>query len=96
MSADAELRVHESVASVHPKMRPSVSSNRIEDVGYAAAQVSGISREMQQTVHVSIGRIEVRAMTPPASAPREHQRERRPAARLSLEEYLRQRNERRR
>jgi len=96
VSADGERSIHETVASVHQKMRPSVSSNRIEDVGYAAEQVSGISREMQQTIHVSIGRVEVRAVTPTAGAPRERPRERHMAARMSLDEYLRQRNERRR
>lgn len=45
------------------------------------------------SIHVSIGRIEVRAITP---APRAGAPERRPAARLSLEQYLRERNERRR
>jgi hypothetical protein len=45
------------------------------------------------SIHVSIGRIEVRAITP---APRASAPERRPATRLSLEQYLRERNEGRR
>jgi hypothetical protein len=44
-------------------------------------------------IHVSIGRVEVRAVTAP---PRPSAPERRAAARLSLEQYLRERNEGRR
>jgi hypothetical protein len=45
-------------------------------------------------IHVSIGRIEVRAVTAPP--PRSGAPAQRPAARLSLEQYLRERNEGRR
>jgi hypothetical protein len=45
-------------------------------------------------IHVSIGRVEVRAVTAPA--PRPSVPERRAALRLSLEQYLRERNEGRR
>jgi hypothetical protein len=45
-------------------------------------------------IHVSIGRVEVRAITPPS--PRITVRERKAAQRLSLEQYLSERNEGRR
>ena len=45
-------------------------------------------------IHVSIGRVEVRAITPPS--PRIAARERKASQRLSLEQYLRERNEGRR
>ena len=51
------------------------------------------SRTVPSSVHVSIGRIEVRAISP---APRASASERRPPNRLSLEQYLRERNEGRR
>jgi len=51
--------------------------------------------KISPTVQVSIGRVEVRAFTPNAAAARAIAERRRPPL-LSLEEYLRQRNEGRR
>jgi hypothetical protein len=48
------------------------------------------------TIQVTIGKVEIRAVTPPPAAAPQRSAERRAAARLSLDEYLRQRNEGRR
>jgi hypothetical protein len=47
-------------------------------------------RQEETTVHVSIGRIEVRAVQPPDAKPRERAK----SAVMSLDEYLRSRRER--
>jgi hypothetical protein len=49
------------------------------------------SSSSPSTIRVSIGRIEVKAMMPPAPPPASP-KPGRPAPRLSLEEYLKQRN----
>jgi hypothetical protein len=48
------------------------------------------------TIQVSIGRIEVRAITPPPASPVQRARSARPGPELSLDEYLKQRNGRQR
>ena len=48
------------------------------------------------TMQISIGSVEIRAVTPPPTAGSQRSAERRGNPRLSLEEYLRQRNEGRR
>jgi hypothetical protein len=53
-----------------------------------------LSQAASPAVQVTIGRVEVRAMLPPAPAPRIV--ERKAPARLTLEQYLRARNEGRR
>ena len=96
LSPDNELPTHETVASVRQVIPQPVASNRTAQVESAPEQVLAISRDTPQTIHVSIGRVEVRAVTPMAAAPRERPRERHTAVRLSLDEYLRQRNKKRR
>jgi len=62
----------------------------------AAAHWRPSALQQPPTVQVTIGRVEVRAVTAPPSAAPQRPLERRMAARLSLDEYLRQRNEGRR
>jgi hypothetical protein len=66
-------------SSVTERMRPS----------YVATPTS--SSSMPPTIQVSIGRVEVKAITPPAT-----QRSRTPSPTLSLDDYLKQRNRRQR
>ncbi len=71
----------------------SIDPGRRGEDGKPAAERYGQSAEEAQapTVHISIGRIEVRAVTQPAPQPAPKPVRRQP--RLSLEDYLRQRNE---
>lgn len=62
----------------------------------AQAKPSEVKATATPTMQISIGRVEIRAVTPPPTAVPQRAAERRGAARLSLEEYLRQRNEGRR
>ena len=51
-----------------------------------------VAPESTRTVHVTIGRVDVRAVVPTPAAPRTRTRAAAPAASLSLEEYLKQRS----
>lgn len=94
--ADGQRDTEKAMASVEIERHRPIVHKGMPDHGAAPDRGSEISREAQASVHVSIGRVEVRAVTPTASAPGERPRDRRAAARVSLEEYLRKRNERRR
>jgi len=61
-----------------------------------APQWRPAAAQQPPTIQVTIGRVEIRAVTPPPAAAPQRPAERRVAARLSLDEYLRQRNEGRR
>jgi len=61
-----------------------------------APQWRPAAAQQPPTIQVTIGRVEIRAVTPPPTAAPQRSAERRVAARLSLDEYLRQRNEGRR
>jgi hypothetical protein len=94
--ADGQRYTQEAMASVEIERPRPIVHKGMPDHGSAPDRGLEISREAQASVRVSIGRVEVRAVTPTASAPGERPRDRRAAARVSLEEYLRKRNERRR
>ncbi len=61
-----------------------------ESVSHAAGESTSVStRTEESTIRVSIGRIDVRAVSPPASPPR---RTKQPAPKMSLDDYLRARS----
>ena len=61
----------------------------------AQSKPSAVGPTATPTMQISIGSVEIRAVTPPTAVP-QRSAERRGNPRLSLEEYLRQRNEGRR
>jgi hypothetical protein len=74
-------------------IRPQVTAYREAPQGIVADRRVAVptSSSSPSTIRVSIGRIEVKAMMPPAPPPASP-KPGRPAPRLSLEEYLKQRN----
>ena len=62
----------------------------------AQSKPSEVRPTATPTMQISIGSVEIRAVTPPPTAVPQRSAERRGNPRLSLEEYLRQRNEGRR
>lgn len=62
----------------------------------AQSKPSEVRPTATPTIQIAIGSVEIRAVTPAPTAVPQRPAERRGAARLSLEEYLRQRNEGRR
>jgi hypothetical protein len=62
---------------------------RPEPASQSARESTGASTRTEPTIRVSIGRIDVRAVSPPASPPR---RTKQPAPKMSLDDYLRARN----
>ncbi|HEX8291579.1 MAG TPA: hypothetical protein VF570_07490, partial [Pyrinomonadaceae bacterium] len=56
--------------------------------GFPATARAGVTPSTPPTIEVNIGRIEVRAVTPPA-APAPPTRERREPPKMSLDDYLR-------
>jgi hypothetical protein len=79
--------------------RKNISLGEVTERMYAspAATRSESSRGVNppaSSIQISIGTVEVRAVLPPVPAPRAQERQ--APARLSLEQYLRERNERRR
>jgi hypothetical protein len=85
---------HLSVASRSIRLRPGGHPERgpqEEDL-----RVSAPESPAPPTIRVSIGRIEVRAITPPPAPPVQPARSARPGPELSLDDYLKQRNGRQR
>lgn len=85
----------DDIAGVKPKRQPSSESSKESTANSSRRIIAtplSVARDAtpQPTIHVSIGRIEVRAVPAPTA---NNTRPQRPAApRLSLEDYLRQRN----
>jgi hypothetical protein len=77
-----------TTSPVHPLAR------RERDPSGAESDLGTLTESPVRAVHVTIGRIEVRAVTPPAS-PEPKAASSRPSRALSLEDYLKQRVERR-
>jgi hypothetical protein len=82
------------VASVFARHEPVIAPPAPQRRGPSESRGFERFTAVSPAIHVSIGRVEVRAVTAPA--PRPSVPERRAAARLSLEQYLRERNEGRR
>jgi hypothetical protein len=82
------------VASVFARHEPVIAPPAPQRGGQSESHGFERFTAVSPAIHVSIGRVEVRAVTAPA--PRPSVPERRAAARLSLEQYLRERNEGRR
>ena len=82
------------VASLFARHEPVIAPPAPQRDGQSESRGFDRFTPVSPAIHVSIGRVEVRAVTAPA--PRPSVPERRAAARLSLEQYLRERNERRR
>ena len=84
----------EAVPPVHPEAPPAAVAIPLPTG--PAPQWRPAAAQQPPTIKVTIGRVEIRAVTPPPAAAPQRPAERRVAARLSLDEYLRQRNEGRR
>ena len=82
------------VASLFARHEPVIAPPAPQRDGESESRGFERFTAVSPAIHVSIGRVEVRAVTAPA--PRPSVPERRAAARLSLEQYLRERNEGRR
>lgn len=82
------------VASLFARHEPVIAPPAPQRGGQSESRGFERFTAVSPAIHVSIGRVEVRAVTAPA--PRPSVPERRAAARLSLEQYLRERNEGRR
>ncbi|HLF26601.1 MAG TPA: hypothetical protein VJG32_09705 [Anaerolineae bacterium] len=78
-----------TLAVVHPRTRADSAAKALEPVKQAAQP------DAPPTIHVTIGRIDVCASLPPAPAPT-RAKSTQPAPALSLSDYLRQKDERRR
>ena len=87
---DREFNTGESTAPVETRQSPHASAVMVP------SNPSAVGPTATPTVQISIGSIEIRAVTPAPTAVAQRSAERRGGARLSLEEYLRQRNEGRR
>lgn len=87
--------------SLEKMPQPNAAAARHEIVPAAAVKLASPPQTISSqpsprpTIHVTIGRLEVRAVTAPANVPAKNM-ERRRNSLLSLDEYLRQRNEGRR
>ena len=90
----------EASVTTQPNQRrvPALSDSTIAApiVALAVESWSTPARQQPPTIQVSIGRVEVRAVTPMPSAIPQRSVGRREPVRLSLDDYLRQRNEGRR
>lgn len=87
------IRPHQNSELSAPVLKPVPASQPVSTVSRPAAAQPQPGQERESVVQIHIGRIEVRAVTPPP-APRAAQ----PAApqpKLSLDDYLRQREEKR-
>src|SRR5215208_776222 len=85
---------HLSVASRSIRLRPGGHPERGPQE--ENLRVSAPESPAPPTIRVSIGRIEVRAITPPPAPPVQPARSARPGPELSLDDYLKQRNGRQR
>jgi hypothetical protein len=74
------------------EMRQSIHASAV----MAQSKPSAVGPTATPTIQISIGTVEIRAVTPAPTAAPQRSAERRGNPRLSLEEYLRQRNEGRR
>ena len=85
-----EFKTSEPTLSAEMRQSPHASAVMVP------SKPSEVRPTATPTMQISIGSVEIRAVTPPPTAAPQRSTERRGDARLSLEEYLRQRNEGRR
>lgn len=71
-------------------VRPNVSANYESQP--PSIEMPSITREAPSAIHITIGRVEVRAIMPPPAQPVTTARETKRGASLSLEDYLKKRN----
>jgi hypothetical protein len=81
------------VASLFARHEPVIAPTAPQRIALSEPRAFESSAAAPPAIHVSIGRVEVRAVTAPSPP---NAAERRAPARLSLEQYLRERNEGRR